>query len=205
VSEKPAESQPGNPNTFDLFKAATFVEQLLATELSWIFNRLTWLFVSQSFCITAYTILLTSEGIRPGYDLQIIILRVGIPLIGVAACFAVAKGVEAAGAVAAELADERARLTREINLAYGTRIPEIGISTDLRTKHLVWTIGGGAWPQRMPWLMMIFWMSLVLRFDLPSITGTHQSQPGSSKPASAQVVHDAKESETKHKKEVGVP
>src|SRR5262249_14453135 len=98
--------------------AAAYVEQVLAAEHQWITNRLSWLFVSQSFCITAYTILVTTTAARDGADRLINILRVGLPLLGIVCCFAVGIAVIAAASVASKLANERARLSRHINLEY---------------------------------------------------------------------------------------
>ncbi len=61
-------AEPQKPTKFEkvehAFAASTFVEQLLTAEQNWITNRLSWLFVSQSFCITAFVILITSETTR---------------------------------------------------------------------------------------------------------------------------------------------
>jgi len=54
-------------NLAEAIAAAAYVEQLLAAEQQWITNRLSWLFISQSFCLTAFVILATSTGTRfPG-------------------------------------------------------------------------------------------------------------------------------------------
>ena len=42
--------------------AAMYVEQILAAENMLIVNRLSWLFLSQSFCISAFVVLETSLG-----------------------------------------------------------------------------------------------------------------------------------------------
>ena len=106
---------PNFPNDKDAFAAAQYVEQVLATELQWINNRMTWLFVSQSFCITAYTILATSHDTQTEFAGKIQVLRVGLPILGIFCSVVVQLGTLAAGKVAEELADERARLTKFIN------------------------------------------------------------------------------------------
>ncbi len=56
------------PMTFnsltEAVSVANFIESLIVTEYQWINNRVSWLFISQSFCVTAFTILSTSTVTR---------------------------------------------------------------------------------------------------------------------------------------------
>ena len=49
----------------DALALAEYIEQLLMTEQQWILNRLSWLFTSQSFLITAFVVLLSSGNHSP--------------------------------------------------------------------------------------------------------------------------------------------
>ena len=130
--------------------AAAYVEQVLAAEYQWITNRLSWLFVSQSFCITAYTILMTTSTVRDGSNRLIDTLRVGLPLLGIVCCFAVGIAVMAGTFVARKLANERGRLAKHINQEYGTMIPLVGADGELRDEDLKWTQWCGSLPHLLP-------------------------------------------------------
>jgi hypothetical protein len=145
-----------------LFKGGQYVEQLLATEIQWMTNRLTWLFVSQSFCITAYTILVTSSLTRTGLEPKIAILRIGIPLLGLVCSAFVYFGALAAGKVAQKLADERARITKELNKRCDLKIPLIGVSKGMRDKDLANTLIFGALPQHLPLALIALWVFLLV-------------------------------------------
>lgn len=49
----------------DALALAAHIEQLLMAEQQWILNRLSWLFTSQSFLITAFVVLLGSGNHSP--------------------------------------------------------------------------------------------------------------------------------------------
>jgi hypothetical protein len=147
----------------EAFAAAQYVEQLFTSELQWITHRITWLFVSQSFCITAYTILATSAIARNGFDAQRDVLRIGLPLLGIVCSVFVYCGVRAAGRVAEELADERSRLTAFINERYGVSIPRIGASKSMRDKSIHWTFFFGSLPQHLPLALIALWAFLLFK------------------------------------------
>ena len=148
-----------------LLETAKYMETILATELTWITHRLTWLFVSQSFCLTTYTILMTTTSVRADCERQVFLLRLGIPAVALLCCAAAGLGANAAGEVAALLADERARMTKTINEKYGTHIPLVGISRGLRDPRIQRTIFWGSLPRYLPWLFFLFWIVLLVRLD----------------------------------------
>jgi len=142
---------------------AGYVEQMLTSEHSWITNRLSWLFISQSFCITAYVVLATTSTVRPGAEQQIVILRYGLPLLGIFCSVAVGVAVKAAGEVASHLANERARITKFINAKASTAIPQIGVDLSLRQPDIQSTLWRGALPQWLPWVLGLLWFALLIR------------------------------------------
>lgn len=159
-------SNSGNELKFESLSEAVsvagYVEQVLSAEHQWISNRLSWLFVSQSFCITAYTILITNPGTRADADYQITALRLGLPILGIICSVAVGISVLAASAVAKPLADERARLSKYINERVNTRIPLVGVSHEWRDSKIRWTNNGGALPKLLPSVLALFWLVLLV-------------------------------------------
>ena len=153
------------PTTFttlaDAINAANYLEHLLNIEYQWINNRLSWLFISQSFCIMAYTILATSTAIRfPGLY-TISILELGLPIFGIACCVLVGFAVFAARCVVCSLANERARLVRYINENSPATIPLVGAEGDLREK--LWISWSGELPHVvLPWLLGVLWLLLII-------------------------------------------
>lgn len=146
----------------EALQVAAHVEQLLAAEHQWITNRLSWLFVSQSFCITAYAILVTSSGNRFPGDHSVEVLRLGLPILGIACSVLVGFAVAAATHVARGLADERARLTQYVNAHSPANIALVGASRALRSDR--WTYLCGALPHFiLPWLPGALWLALLLR------------------------------------------
>ena len=143
---------------------AALIEQLLSSEHQWITNRLSWLFVSQSFCITAYTILSTSATIQLGTNKQITILRIGLPILGIICCAVVGLSVRAAERVGREIANERARLSKHINDICKTKIPLVGVAEGLRNDK--WTYYFGSLPEHLPWVLALFWLILLIRVDV---------------------------------------
>ena len=153
------------PTTFnslaEAIAAANYVEQLLGAEYQWINNRLSWLLISQSFCITAYTILSTSTGVRFVGGNTIAILEAGLPVFGIICCVVVGVAVFAATRVAHSLAKERGRLARYINENSPTAIPLTGSESDLREKK--WTYWCGELPHRiLPWALGVLWLVLFI-------------------------------------------
>ena len=141
--------------------AAIYLEQLLGTEHQWINNRLFWLFISQSFCITAYAILATSTGVRFVGGNTIAILKVGLPVFGIICCVSVGVAVLAATQVARSLANERGRLVRYINENSPATIPLPGVAGELIEKR--WTYWAGELPQWiLPWVLGALWLLLMI-------------------------------------------
>jgi len=80
----------------DALALAAYIEQLLMTEQQWILNRLSWLFTSQSFLITAFVVLLSSSN----HSSTTHFLRIALPLLGLFCCITVALAIRAAERVA---------------------------------------------------------------------------------------------------------
>ena len=87
--------------TKDLIAIAEYIEKLHGCELQLIGNRLSWLFVSQSFTLAAYAVSLNNtEG---NQRIPIIVLRIILPIFGIISCSIVWYAVRAATAVADQL------------------------------------------------------------------------------------------------------
>jgi hypothetical protein len=141
---------------------AQYIEQLFVAEQQWSMNRLAWLLVSQSFCITAYAVLVSTNLARPGIERHVRLLIVGIPLFGLITCIAVGLAVRAAEQVIVKLADERARLSRHLNSLFRTRIPAVGVSPKSRDADLRWGILFGALPRWLPWVLCVLWLAMLI-------------------------------------------
>lgn len=162
MDPSPIDGEPRRPLS-ELIQALSFIEQLIAAEHQWIANRLSWLFVSQSFCIMAFTILVTSTGVRFSGDWDHTVLRIGLPSFGIACCLSVAVSVIAAARVAQRLSAERARLTRHVNQELGIRIPLIGPDPEYREPGIGWTFWAGAVPRLLlPWLLAALWTAVLV-------------------------------------------
>ncbi len=153
------------PTTFNSLSEATavanYVGQLLGAEYTWISNRVSWLFISQSFCITAYVILETSTGSRFVGHKSIRILDIGLPIFGIICCVLVGVAVLAARQVARSLANERGRLVRYINENSPATIPLPGVTGDLTKKE--WTYWSGELPHWvLPWILGVLWLLLLI-------------------------------------------
>lgn len=156
--------QMGFDNLSEALATAGYVEQLLSAEQQWIANRLSWLFVSQSFCITAYAIVTASSLVNTGAN-HVKILKMALPVFGIICCIIVGFGVQAAAAVARKLANERGRLSHYINEHSGTMIPLVGVDRDLRDPDLRWTLWVGALPLWLPWVLFVLWLVLLFWVD----------------------------------------
>ena len=156
----------GKPTTFnslaEAIGAANYVQQLLAAEYQWISNRLSWLFISQSFCISAYMILQTSTGVRFAGTYDISILEKGLPLFGIICSVMVGCAVFAAQRVVRSLTMERSRIVHYINENSPATIPLAGAEGDLRKKH--WTHWVGELPHIiLPWILGLLWFALIFK------------------------------------------
>jgi hypothetical protein len=153
------------PATFnslsEAIDTANYVHQLLSAEHQWINNRVSWLFISQSFCITAYAILSTTTAVRFVRGNAITVLEKGLPVFGVICCAVVGVAVFAATRVARSLASERCRLVHYINENSPATIPLVGAEGDLREEK--WTYWAGELPHWvLPWVLGILWFLLVI-------------------------------------------
>jgi hypothetical protein len=151
------------PEFTDIHEAvetACYVEQLLASEYQWITNRLSWLFVSQSFLVVAFITLITSKLDAVG-PWMIRVLTWGLPLVGFIASLLVSLGIMAAQHEAARLSDVRAELTRRINALTPVAIPLIGNSKQNRDTH--WARILGAWPHvLLPRFLTLSWLVVLV-------------------------------------------
>jgi hypothetical protein len=158
--------QPGAHLRFntpmETVEAAKYVEQLFVAEQSWMTNRLSWLFVSQSFCIAGHALLVSTNVVRANAECHVQVLLLGIPLFGLLSCLLVGLSVEAAARVITKLADERARLTRHLNTLFGTKIPCAGVSSGMRDPDLRHTTALGSLPRILPWVLGVIWLFLII-------------------------------------------
>jgi hypothetical protein len=148
------------------------VEQLLNSELQWICNRISWLFVSQAFCLGAHAVLVTAQNVWLPVDFRI--LTWAMPVFGILTCGFVYVSKLAARKVFYLLADQRASLTVRINALVGTAIPRIGASRPLRDEGIWWTRRAGALSHHaLPFVLAVIWTALLVARFYPSAPGHH--------------------------------
>jgi hypothetical protein len=149
-------------NVAEAISAANYIQQLLAAEYQWVSNRLSWLFISQSFCISAYVILQTSTAERFAGSSNISILTRGLPVFGVICSVTIGVAVFAAAHVMRSLFAERCRIIHYINENSPLTIPLAGAEGDLREKH--WVRWVGSIPHyTLPWVLGLLWFALIFR------------------------------------------
>ena len=149
-------------NVAEAIAAANYIQQLLTAEFQWIGNRLSWLFVSQSFCIMAYTNLITSTGQRFAGSIDIFVLGRALPAFGIICCVMVGCSIFSAQRVINSLTMERQRIVHYINENSPATIPLAGAEGDLRKKRWIPWIGG--MPHRiLPWMLGLLWFMLIFR------------------------------------------
>ena len=137
--------------------AAMYVEQILAAENMLIVNRLSWLFLSQSFCISAFVVLETSLGAQQNTSSRLQALRLAVPILGIICCTLVGLATWAGSFESQRLSNERARLVQYINERSPTKIPNLGAKARLRDYR--WTQYGGSLPNRLlPLVLAAFWI-----------------------------------------------
>ena len=137
--------------------AAMYVEQILAAENMLIVNRLSWLFLSQSFCISAFVVLETSLGSQQSITPRLQALRLAVPILGIICCTLVGLATWAGSFESQRLSNERARLVQYINDRRPTTIPNLGAQARLRDYR--WTQYGGSLPNRLlPLILAAFWI-----------------------------------------------
>ena len=147
----------------DALSLAEYIEQLLMTEQQWILNRLSWLFTSQSFLITAFVVLLGSGNHSPSAHL----LRIALPLLGLFCCITVAIAIRAAERVRKPLENRRAFLSMQINnIVRSPKLgPVLGSSKALRDNP--WTLHHGSLPHIvLPWAFAVLWLLLLMTLVL---------------------------------------
>ena len=147
----------------DALALASYIEQLLMTEQQWILNRLSWLFTSQSFLLTAFVVLLSSGNHSPTAHL----LRITLPLLGLFCCVTVALAIRAAERVSKPLGNRRAFLSMRINdiIKSPMLVPKIGSSKALRDNP--WTLQHGSLPHSiLPWAFATLWLLLLISLGL---------------------------------------
>lgn len=147
----------------DALALAAYIEQLLMTEQQWILNRLSWLFTSQSFLLTAFVVLLGSGNRSPAAHL----LRFALPLLGLFCCVTVALAIRAAERVGKPLGNRRAFLSMLINdrVKSPMLIPRLGSSKALRDNP--WTLHHGSLPHIvLPWAFAMLWLLLLISLGL---------------------------------------
>ena len=143
----------------DALALAGYIEQLLMTEQQWILNRLSWLFTSQSFLITAFVVLLSSGSHSSAANL----LRIALPLLGLFCCITVALAIRAAERVRKPLGNRRAFLSMHINCMVKSPmlVPVLGSSKALRDNP--WTLHHGSLPHIiLPWAFALLWILLLI-------------------------------------------
>jgi hypothetical protein len=153
------------PMTFnslaDAIGAANYIEQLLGAEYQWINNRLSWLLISQSFCITAYAIISTSTGVRFIGGNTITILIVGLPAFGIICCVFVGIAIFAATRVVHSLQNARSQVVCYINGNSPTTIPLPGVAGDLIEYRWIYWVG--ELPHLiLPWVLGALWLLLMI-------------------------------------------
>jgi hypothetical protein len=137
--------------------AAMYVEQILAAENMLIVNRLSWLFLSQSFCISAFVVLETSIGSKQDVTPRLQALQLAVPILGIICCTLVGLATWAGSFESQRLSNERARLVQYINDRSPTTIPNLGAKARLRDYR--WTQYGGSLPNRLlPLILAAFWI-----------------------------------------------
>lgn len=147
----------------DALALAAYIEQLLMTEQQWILNRLSWLFTSQSFLLTAFVVLLSSGNHSPAAHL----LRFALPLLGLFCCITVALAIRAAERVGKPLGNRRAFLSMIINdrIKSPMLVPRLGSSKALRDHP--WTLHHGSLPHIvLPWAFAMLWLLLLISLGL---------------------------------------
>jgi hypothetical protein len=147
----------------DALALAAHIEQLLMAEQQWILNRLSWLFTSQSFLVTAFVVLLGSGDHSSSAHL----LRIALPLLGLFCCVTVAIAIRAAERVRKPLGDRRAFLSMLINdrVKSPMLIPMLGSSKALRDHPS--TLHHGSLPHIiLPWAFAVLWLLLLMSLGL---------------------------------------
>lgn len=142
---------------FDAIQSASYLDTLRHAEYQWIQTRLSWLFISQSFCISAFIVLSTALIQGSMASRTISILKLGIPVFGVISCVLVGMAAMAAARVARRLAVERRSALRYISENTPLNMPGAGGECDPSVSG--WTYWVGELPHRvLPWILAAIWV-----------------------------------------------
>lgn len=142
---------------FDAIQTASYLDTLRHAEYQWIQSRLSWLFISQSFCITAYTVLSIATTERLLQSRSISSLRLGLPIFGIISCVLVGIAVLAAARLARRLATQRHSTLQYINENTPVIFPTAGHGADPAVRG--GTYWAGELPHRvLPWILAAFWI-----------------------------------------------
>ena len=150
----------------DALKTAEYIEKLFTTEQNWVTNRLSWLLMSQSFCILAYVTLVRTDLAGAQMPPTAHHLAYGLPVLGLVICLFVGLSVYAANCVVKSLIDQRAALTIFINKQIGVEVPLIGYSNGLRSTQIFSTYFFGSLPNWLPLVLILFWLYIVLEISV---------------------------------------
>jgi hypothetical protein len=144
----------------DAVSVAAYVEQMLAAENTLIVNRLSWLFLSQSFCISAF-VLIEIAFAQKWESPNLQALRVAVPALGIICCVVVDLATWAGTFERDRLADQRARLVQYINQHGPAQIPNLGGKSE--TRDHAWTQHAGSLPNRLlPAVLAAFWIVMLI-------------------------------------------
>ena len=144
----------------DAISVASYVEQILAAENTLIVNRLSWLFLSQSFCISAF-VLIEIAFAQKWESPNLRALRVAVPVLGIICCAVVGMATWAGTFESTRLANQRARLVQYINEHSPAQIPNLGGKSEMRDH--AWTQHAGSLPNRLlPAVLAAFWIIMLI-------------------------------------------
>ena len=144
----------------DAISVASYVEQILAAENTLIVNRLSWLFLSQSFCISAF-VLIEIAFAQQWESPNLRGLRVAVPVLGIICCAVVGMATWAGTFESTRIANQRARLVQYINEHSPAQIPNLGGKSE--TRDHIWTQHAGSLPNRLlPAVLAAFWIIMLI-------------------------------------------
>jgi hypothetical protein len=144
----------------DAVSVASYVEQILAAENTLIVNRLSWLFLSQSFCISAF-VLIEIAFAQKWESPNLRVLRFAVPVLGIICCAVVGLATWAGTFESTRLANQRARLVQYINEHTPAQIPNLGATSEMRDH--IWTQHAGSLPNRLlPAVLGAFWIIMLI-------------------------------------------
>jgi hypothetical protein len=140
---------------------ANYVEHLKAAEQHWSTNRMSWLLMSQTFCILAYISLISANENTAGFANVRHLLSWLLPLTASLISCATAISIYAAEYVNHRLIDVRVELAELMNELSGMviKVPRVGAKK--RDDNIRYTLGLGRFVLLVPVLLVIFWLSVL--------------------------------------------